>query len=178
MKDLKEFNIPFVGLKDGSHLFEYQISKKFFERFNFEDYNDCNVNITLDFLKKSNMLELSFEANGHVNIPCDVTSELFDQKIDGNLHLLVRFGHEYNDDNEEILILPHDEYQINVAQYIYEMIILAVPTKRVHPKVIDGSMKSETLDKLDELSIQQDKPVDEKSTDPRWDKLKNLLTDK
>ncbi|MGG8496708.1 YceD family protein [Tenacibaculum sp. TC6] len=179
MKDLKEFNIPFVGLREGSHLFEYHIGKKFFEVYNFDEFNDCNVNATVNLVKKSSFFELDFTVSGTVNVPCDVTNELFDQEINGNLHLIVKFGHEYNDDSEEILIIPHEEYQINVSQYIYELIILSVPTKRVHPDVLDGTMESETLKKLEELKIKEDKKiVEQSSTDPRWDKLKDLLTDK
>ena len=33
MKELKEFTIPFIGLKLGEHLFDYQIDNKFFEHF-------------------------------------------------------------------------------------------------------------------------------------------------
>ena len=47
MKDLKEFNIPFVGLKEGSHLFEYQIDKKFFESFQFDEFNNTNLKADL-----------------------------------------------------------------------------------------------------------------------------------
>lgn len=179
MKDLKEFNIPFVGLKEGNHLFEYQIDKKFFEAFQFEDFENSNIKVTIDFNKKSSLMELTFKANGTVTVPCDVTSELYDQKIEGELPLIVKFGPEFNDDNEEILILPHEEYQINVAQFIYELIVLSVPQKRVHPQVLDGTMNSEALKKLEELEPKINKPVEENtSTDPRWDKLKNLLTDK
>ncbi|RBW55314.1 DUF177 domain-containing protein [Tenacibaculum sp. E3R01] len=178
MKDLKQFNIPFIGLKEGSHLFEYHIDKTFFEAYQFDDFNDCAVNTTVDFVKKSNLMELNFTINGSVNVPCDMTGELFNQVIDGTLHLIVKFGHEYNDDNDEILILPNEAYQINISQYIYELIILSVPNKRVHPKVLDGTMESEALEKLEELRIDEDKTVEEKTTDPRWDKLKDLLTDK
>ena len=58
----------------------------------------------------------------------------------------------YNDDNEEILILPHGEHELNVAQYIYEMIVLAMPIKKVHPGVEDGYIQSDILEKLKELS--------------------------
>ena len=93
--------------------------------------------------------------------------------------MVVKFGEEYNDDNEDILIVPHGEYEINVAQYIYELIILAVPAKRVHPGVEDGTLKSEILSKLEELSPNKEK--EEKTSeeiDPRWNNLKKLLTDK
>ena len=82
-----------------------------------------------------------------------------------------------NNENDEILIIPHGEHQINVAQYIYEMLVLAVPPKRVHPGVLDGTLKSEILDKLEELQPKESKEQTE-GTDPRWDDLKKLLTDK
>jgi hypothetical protein len=35
------------------------------------------------------------------------------------MNLIVRFGEAFNNDNEELLILPHGEFEIDVAQYIY-----------------------------------------------------------
>ena len=176
MKDLKEFNIPFVGLKEGSHLFEYNIDNTFFELYNFDEFEKSSINITLEFVKKSTLFELSFAATGTVNVPCDVSGEYFDLEITATLPLVVKFGPEYSDENEEILILPHEVYQFSVAQFIYEMVVLAVPNKRVHPKVVDGTMESEALDKLEKLEIKEEKTVE--TTDPRWDKLKNLITEK
>lgn len=178
MKDIKEFNIPFVGLKEGSHLFEYQIDNKFFEAFQFDEYNNTNVKASLNFVKKSTLFELYFTIKGTVNLPCDTTGELFDLEIDGDLNLVVKFGTEYNDEHDEILILPHEAYQMNVAQFIYELTILSVPSKRIHPDVLNGTMKSDALQRLEELRIHEEKPVEETSADPRWDKLKDLLTDK
>ncbi|CAM1349265.1 hypothetical protein CSC81_04730 [Tenacibaculum discolor] len=178
MKDLKQFNIPFVGLKEGSHLFEYQIDKTFFEAFQFDEFNNANVKADITLVKKSTLLELSFDISGTVNVPCDITNELFDLPINGNLNLVVKFGPEFNDEHDEILILPHEAYQVNVSQYIYELIVLSVPSKRIHPDVVDGTMQSDALRKLEELRINEEKTVEEESTDPRWDKLKDLLTDK
>lgn len=92
MKDLKQFNIPFVGLKEGSHLFEYQIDKTFFEAFQFDEFNDVNIKADITFVKKSTLFELNFTINGTVNVPCDVTNELFDLPINGSLDLVVKFG--------------------------------------------------------------------------------------
>lgn len=178
MKDLKDFNIPFVGLKLGSHLFEYKIDKTFFEAFNFDEYSNVNISVDIDFTKKTTLMEIAIHINGTVNVPCDTTNIPFDQAVEGNLNLVVKFGPEYNDDNEDILILPHEAYQINLAQYIYELIVLSVPSKRIHPKVLDGTMQSEALDKLNDLQITTEKPVENTETDPRWDKLKNLITEK
>jgi len=91
----------------------------------------------------------------------------------------VNFGDEYNDENENILIIPHGEYEINVAQYIYELIILAMPIKRIHPGIEDGSLKSEILEKLEALSPKNlEEKEESEEIDPRWNTLKKLLTDK
>ena len=173
MKDLKQFNIPFVGLKEGKHLFQYKVDNTFFELYNYNEFEKSSINVTLEFVKKSTLFELQFTASGTVNVPCDVTNEYFDLEITATLPLVVKFGQEYNDENEEILILPHEVYQFSVAQFIYEMIVLGIPNKRVHPKVLDGTMEIEALEQLE---IKEEKTVE--TTDPRWDKLKNLITEK
>ncbi len=179
MKVTNEFLIPFIGLKLGKHQFEYQINETFFDAFDFEDFDkaDIKVNVTLE--KKSTMLELAFKHAGTVNVPCDLTGEMFDLPIKGKIKLVVQFGEEFNNDNEELLILPHGEHQIDIKQYVYEMIVLSVPLKKTHPGIKDGTLQSAALDKLKELEVKEHKEIKkEEETDPRWDQLKKLLTDK
>ena len=179
MKRLKEFTIPFVGLKLGKHHFEYNINKKFFEHFEYEDFNDVNVDVDIFFEKKATLLDLHFEISGYVNINCDTTNEPFNQSIKNEFDLVVNFGSEYNDENIDILIIPHAEYEINIQQYIYELIVLSVPHKRIHPGLEDGTLNSDILEKLEELSPKEEQESKEnKDIDPRWDTLKKLLTDK
>lgn len=168
--------ISFRGLKEGEHQFEYKVDRKFFEFFQYEDILDADVQVHLEFVKKSRLLELDFSAEGHVKVACDITNELFQQPVKGNLKLVVKFDEDFNDDNEDVLIVPHETYEIDIAQYIYEMIILALPSKRIHPGVTDGTLKSDILDKLKEL--QPKKEQNNNNIDPRWEKLKGLLTDK
>ena len=123
------------------------------------------------------MLEVDMEAAGTVNVNCDITSEPFDQAVNADLHLVVKFGEEYNDEDIEILILPHREHELNISQYVYEMLVLAVPQKRIHPGIEDGTLKSEVLDRLKELQPKE-KRSNKEENDPRWDELKKLLTDK
>ncbi len=177
MMKLKEFFIPFSGLKLGKHEFVYEIDDAFFESFDYQEFNGASVNISAVLEKMSTMMELEMKATGTINVDCDLTGESYDQPIDSDLRLVVKFGEEYNDEDDEILIIPHGEHQFNIAQYIYEMLVLAVPQKRVHPGVEDGTLQSDILDKLEELQPKEQKEPSEK-TDPRWDDLKKLLTDK
>jgi len=177
MKLLKEFIIQFVGLKEGEHCFDYKIDNEFFEYFEYEEFNEVNVDVNIILVKKSTLLELNFKAIGTVNVFCDLTNEPYNQEIENEFDLVVNFGEEFNNENEEILILPHGEYEINMAQYIYELIALSMPSRRLHPGIEDGTLKSEILDKLEELSpngVEQNK----EDIDPRWNTLKKLITDK
>lgn len=178
MKLLKEFTIQFVGLKLGKHHFEYQIGDEFFKHFEYDDFNHANIQVDVLLEKKTTLLELHFKISGSVNVYCDVTNEPYDQAIQNEFDLVVKFGDEYNDEEIDLLVLPHGEYEVNIQQYIYELIVLAVPTKRIHPGVEDGTLQSDILDKLEELSPkEQENKNDQEDTDPRWNTLKKLLTD-
>ena len=193
----KDFLIQFTGLKLGEHQFEYHIENDFFDMFNYSEFNSANIQVSISMLKKTTMLELQLSHKGTVNVPCDATNEDFDLPIEGNLNLLVKFGDEFNNDSDELLILPYAEFQLNVIQYIYEMIALSVPYKRIHPDIAADYEEEESDDELDFLDSDDlemineeddddelnDNETDENSgdnndTDPRWDKLKQLLTDK
>jgi uncharacterized metal-binding protein YceD (DUF177 family) len=179
MKDLKEFDISFIGLKEGNHRFEYVIKKEFFDFFNYDEFYNSNIEVVVDFFKKTTMFELNFHFKGWVNVTCDLTNEFFNQPIDSNMNLIVKFGDEFNNENEEILIIPYADYKFNIAQYIYESIVLAVPIKKIHPGVKDGTLKSEVLEKLKELEVKEkDIEQNNQEIDPRWNKLRNILIDK
>lgn len=169
----REFEIPFAGLKQGKHEFDYVIENEFFESFDYTEFNSAHIGLKVLMTKLSTLLELEFKADGIVNVDCDRSGEPYDQPISGSLELVVKFGDTFNDEDDEILIIPHGSHQVNISQYVYEMLVLAVPRKRVHPGVLDGTLQSEALKKLKELQPKEKKD----DTDPRWDALKDLITD-
>jgi len=180
MKVMKAYTIQFVGLKVGEHHFDYQIDNTFFLEFDYEEFNEADLKVDLLFEKKTTLLELNFNVSGAINVNCDVSNEPFNLEIEDSFKLVVKFGETYNNDNEDILIIPHGEYQINVAQFIYELVVLAMPAKKVHPGIEDGTLQSDILNKLEELSplVGKTEENNTEDTDPRWDTLKKLLTDK
>ena len=173
MDTLKDYTIQFVGLKIGKHSFTYHIDNKFFDNFQYRDFKDIKCKVDVELVKKATLLEFHFSIDGIATFNCDITNEPFDKEISNTLDLIVKFGEEYDNDNEEIIVLAYSDFQFNVAQYIYEAIILALPIKRSHPGIEDGTLKSEVLEKLKELEIKEQIEID-----PRWDKLNELLTSK
>ena len=170
---LNQFVINFTGLKEGEHSFQFDLNNKFFEHFDYNDFNSCQLKAEVNVRKKSNLLEFSFNSKGFINVNCYVSNEPFDYLIENQMKLVVKFSSELINDNEDLLILPVGSSQLNAAQYLFEMIILSLPIKIIHPGVEDGSLESDTLKKLKELESN----VNKKSSknDPRWDKLKDLI---
>ena len=172
MDILNEFNIPFVGLKEGKHNYKFTIDKKFFEHFEFTEFIHSSLKCDLVLNKKSTFLEINFKVDGKVTIPCDVSTELFEHEIKNENNLIVKFGSS-DYESDDILVIPEGSYQINVAQHIYETIVLSLPLKRIHPGVKNGTLKSDILEKLKALEPKKNNSLG--SIDPRWNKLKDLL---
>ena len=176
MKNIvKPFNINFSALKLGEHKFEYEFDNQFFNDFLYEGFLNAKFKSYATLTKKENALELSFTLVGEVLLTCDLTNEEFWYSLTSERILQVKFGQHFDDTNDEILILTEGEHTLNVAQYFYEMAVLAKPLKVVHPDVLAGKKGQDILKKLEELSPDNTVREEKEETDPRWNKLKDLL---
>ncbi len=178
MQRLKDYDVRFSGLKLGEHLFEFQLTNEFFELFEYSDFEEADLTGYLKFIKKESSLELDFQIQGKVTVPCDITTDPFDLPIEAEMKLMVKFGEEFNDSDEEVLVLPMAEHTINVAQYFYELAVLTVPLKRVRPDLEESEEGKAILAQLEQLDPINSRPAEDKEpeeVDPRWNKLKDLL---
>ena len=169
-----DFDIQFSGLKDGVHTFEFQLTESFFETFDNEEFNAVAAKAVVNLHKKPTLMEAEFSLAGHVNVNCDLTNEPFDLAVSNHFQLVIKFGSAFSDDHDDMIVLPHGSHQFNVTHQLYELVVLSVPQKRVHPGVEDGSLNSEVLDKLDQLKPSSNIHASLSETDPRWDALKKL----
>jgi len=85
-----------------------------------------------------------------------------------------KFGHDRDESDPEIITIPRDEHELDLKQYIYEFIHLALPIQRIHPDNADGISTCDPvmLQKLKEHLVEEDI-----GDDPRWDELKKLMND-
>jgi len=171
MSRSNQFLLKFVGLKDGDHKFEYKLDNNFFITHGYLDFNSCNINVKVQLIKKVTVLELNIIGDGITNINCTLSNESFDYSINSKMKVLVKFGEKYDDSNDELIILPHGSHTIELDQLLYEMIVLSMPIRNVHPGIEDGSLKSDILNRLKDFDINKEKSS---NFDPRWEKLKQL----
>jgi Uncharacterized ACR, COG1399. len=45
------------------------------------------------------------------------------------ISLSLKFGKEYSEESDEIVIIPEDDGEINIAWFLYEFIVLSLPAK-------------------------------------------------
>jgi len=163
LKVLNDYTIQFVSLKQGIHHYEFNVDNKFFEEFDYFEFSKSNFDVELEFEKKSTMMLLNFNFSGEITVPCDRCLEDLDMDVEGEGGLIIKFGDEPYDGTDDIVILPENAYEINVAQYIYEFIEVNVPQKKAHD---EADCDVETLNKLNEFKIKSNDKID-----PRWSGL-------
>lgn len=172
MGGLKRYAIPFRGLKEGKHNFEFVADNSFFEQFDTSEIEKGLVKVHVELIKHEHFLELFFTIGGRVTVTCDRCLEPFAMGIDHEAVMYVRYGEETQEQTEEVLILADSKSEINLEQYIYEYIHLALPYQKIHQE-IDGhsGCNPEMLKKLEDHSADEDS----NGQDPRWDKLRGLI---
>jgi len=167
MEDIRNYKIKFAGLKNGKHNFDFDIEQEFFQLFGAEqefDHAKLKADVTLD--KHTTFLEFKIKISGTVDLVCDISSEEFEYPLNTEIEIQVKFGDTFNDDNDEIIIIPHNEMDFNIAQLIYEAVSLAIPMKKISPNVSE-----ESLQLLEQYSP---KEKDTSEIDPRWSALQQL----
>ena len=78
------------------------------------------------------------------------------------------FSHSFSLGNVEIL-----EEKINIGEFIYEFITLAVPLKKLHPRFED-ELEEDDEPEMIYTSQDEEETDDSQETDPRWEALKKL----
>ena len=173
VEPLSKYIIPFTGLSQGIHEFQYHIDKEFFSEIEYSLLTESSVDVTVTLNKTETMLLLDFEINGTVNLQCDRCTDFFDMPVKGKNRLIVKFGATTEEENDVILILSEKEYEFDLSQYIYEYINLLVPMRHVHPEDARGNSmcNKEMLEIIEKIN---QKPTGQEEIDPRWEALKKI----
>lgn len=165
------FEIPFVGLKLGTHEFEFDVNDTFFASLPYSLIEKGSVKVWLDLEKKETMMIANFECFGHVEQICSRCNESALVEIDADLAVIYKFGHEEEETNDDnLLIVNYDAYELDVSQQVYEMISLALPIRPMHE---EGECNEEMVKLIEKYQIKEEKK-DEDDIDPRWSVLKGL----
>lgn len=169
MDRLRNYDIVFSGLKNGKHEFQLEIDKKFFQLFDTEqEFTEPKIVADVLMEKHTTFLEFWIKTKGTVDLVCDISNDGFTYPIESEISVLVKFGEEYDDSEIDVITIPSKDHAFNVAQLIYEDVMLSVPMKKVSPNI-----SKEDLETLEKFSPKEE-ITEEPKSDPRWEALKNL----
>jgi uncharacterized protein len=190
VKLIKAYEIDVIRLKDGRHAFNFEVGDKFFEHYQANDWlNGANIEVDVNLTKTVSVMEVNFHIHGTVNLTCDRSLEPFDEPLDLHEKVVYKYGPVEEEISEDVFMITKDTPSVNVAQLIYEYILLALPAKKIHPdyrtaedEEEDEEFESEIESFMDELEEEDEIPSDEEESkeervDPRWDILKKLKND-
>lgn len=165
------FEIPFTGLKLGTHEFEFEVNESFFTTLPYSLVEKGNVQVWLELEKKDTMMIANFNCFGHIEQTCSRCNEPALIEIDADLEVIYKFGHEEEESNDDnLIIISYDAYELNVTQQVYEMISLALPVRPIHE---DGDCDEEMVKLIEKFQVRKEKNNDDE-IDPRWSILKGL----
>lgn len=161
------FDIDIYKLADGIHEFEFDFDSKFFDLF--EDsiikQGAGSVEVILD--KTASMLTLTFKINAEIELICDRSLDEFMHPVNESNEVRLKFGDHWEELNDDLILIPVNTQKVDVAQFVYEFLTLAIPMKKLHPRFKDEEeFYMVDPDSLDESSTE---PID-----PRWNELKKL----
>jgi uncharacterized metal-binding protein YceD (DUF177 family) len=174
MKHSREFEIAFVGLKPGNHVFNYSIEDRFFEKFENPEFKNAQIDVKLDFDKKNGIFLLHFTINGKILIPCDRCGDEFEMLLWDEFELVVKVIEDElvakkTEEDAEIGYIGRSESILDVSTWIYEFIILSVPIQHIHPEDPQGksTCNQQALDILNQQQSDASPTI--------WDHLKNKI---
>lgn len=164
--------IPFVGLKNGEHRFDYVIEDAFFKAREYSEVQQARIHTQVILTKEPSLLIFDIKMEGTINVLCDRCGDPFDFPVWGERKYIVSLTNEKFDDGDDIASLSRDASEIDISQTLYEYAILLLPQRRIHPTKEDGTSEcnQEALKILNKLSEKEEEPA----ADPRWEALKKI----
>ena len=183
------YKVELKKVSPGVHEYEYFLENKFFVDIDGDEVQKGKVKVNLTVKRTSMVFDMNFQLEGIVYVPCDRCLDDMELPVSTQNKLVVKFGKEYAEESEEIVIIPEEEGEINLAWFIYEFIALAIPMKHIHApgkcnKAMSSKLKKHTArraddeDEFDEEAaddIVVDDDAADMPSDPRWDALKGLV---
>ncbi|MCM1151347.1 MAG: DUF177 domain-containing protein [Alistipes sp.] len=175
MDAAKGYSIAYKGLKNGTHDFAFKVGGSLFEAYGSAEIKDGDCDVEVALAKSETQLVADVAIRGSVVVACDRCLEDCRIPVDFSGRLVVKFSDEVREYDGEVLWLLPGEDEVDLAQYIYESIVLSLPYQRVHS---EGGCDPEMLRRFRIVSGEEFAEIESRSGERRqggaWEKLAQL----
>lgn len=168
MDFLKQFSIPFKGMLDGLHQYEFELDEAFFRYFKESPIEKAKIHTIILADKQGSLMTVELEIKGSMITDCDRCLSQINLPLDARFNLILKKAEGESDDPELYHIHP-DASEWQIADLLYEYSCLSIPII----KEIDCSqMKNPPCNQEILKRIQnQETNLD---VNPIWEDLKRL----
>jgi uncharacterized metal-binding protein YceD (DUF177 family) len=184
MGKLDTYKVDLKGMQEEVQCYEYLLDSRFFIDIGGDQVENGRVHVRLKVTRRKGFFDFVFVLSGIAVVPCDRCLEEMDFPVETTAHLIVKFGKDYAEESDEIVVIPESDRTFYLAWFLYEFVVLAIPIKHVHgPGKCDRQMASKLKNHLTQ-SENDDDPVDadpderlnpdDGHIDPRWNALKGF----
>ncbi|TDH27510.1 DUF177 domain-containing protein [Segetibacter sp. 3557_3] len=158
MAQRREYEIAFVGLKPGEHEFTYEITDKFFEPFQQQDFTDCQATVKLKLDKKVGFLMLKFDVDGKARVSCDRCGNPLQLQLWDEFNILVKMVDDpeamnIQEEDPDVHYISRTESHLHLEEWIYEFINLSIPMQKMckEEEIGGPQCNKEVLEKLQKM---------------------------
>ena len=169
---MSKYKIKLNGLKDGSYINSFRIRGEFFETLNSSEIKLVDIDIDTMLKVENRRYNLEIKYNGMViDIPCDICTEKINIPISSKKNYIIKKGIEKDLEDENVIFVDEKDKELILDSILYEMIVLAFPTKRQHQlnSINDEECNKEMVNLINKYSVKENNNID-----PRWEALKKL----
>ncbi len=180
MEQIYSLRIPIVGLKNQAYQYSYQISENFFKQYFEDTIPNGNIKVKLALQKSETMIQTIIKLNGTLTLICDRSLDEFEEELNVEEKMIYKFGEKAEVQDIGLEIIPHKAHEINFEETIYELIGLALPIKKLHPRFRDENIDNHDDEQDSFLVYSSDNNQTKKEEnqdeliDPRWANLSKL----
>ena len=132
----REYDIAFVGLNPGEHVFLFEIGDKFFSKYEQQDFSQVKAQVKMTLDRKTGFILLKFDVGGSLEVVCDRCGNNLPMQLWDEFKIVVKMVEnpdEMNmqEDDPDVYYIGRTESHLRVEDWLYEFINLSLPMTRM-----------------------------------------------
>ena len=177
MDILNKYTISHKENKNGTYHFEYEIDTHAFKAFAEDEIKNAEVLASIEMKSSNAETILHIKLEGNVTVECDrcLDDLVIPIEFEGVAKAVYEGNEESDEDYDIIYFSPEDEI-IVLDEYLYESILLCLPTQKVHADISECNpamlekFSIVSQEEFDSITAQQQTMGE----NPEFEKLKAL----
>ena len=167
-----EIDLLHLGYK--THHFEYVLNADFIASFEQDIIENANVKVNVELEKGEALVKVKFSFEGVAQLICDRSLEIFDYVLNFKKEIFLKYGEGAMELDDNLIQLDQVKPIFNIGHIMFELLILDIPKKRIHPDYRDKSDEDAEVKLYFSTGEEEEIEQKEETLDPRWKELLKL----